>query len=243
MRIVPGVIDILNLCGKFHWKNLKLALFATPEKNWRTWGLCLVVKGVHKMNNEKELCPFCLKTRLAEGIPSINIPKELELDSAFDLFYDIKTPDQLEKEIKKLVSRLAILMRLCKDSGYSVDAPVFTVLGVSGMEFDGLENKPGPDDIQRKVLWKLCKQYPKAKEVGLGVLSVSTQGAALFFSNEVGDKILGTMLGARLNEVSAIGLLLSGFEANGYDGNGRLKYSYQEWWLEFQNMGIFGEGR
>jgi hypothetical protein len=75
------------------------------------------------------------------------------------------------------------------------------------------------------MLWKLVKQYPEPKEVGLGRLSVSPYGRASFFSNEVAgrDKLLGRLLKAQLKEITSLGMILSGFE----DG------MYQEWWLAF----------
>jgi hypothetical protein len=57
--------------------------------------------------------------------------KKKELDYHFDLFFDIKTEEQLQHEVEYLASRLSTMMDLCRRSGRPIDKYVFTELGIS----------------------------------------------------------------------------------------------------------------
>ena len=81
----------------------------------------------------------------------------------------------------------------------------------------------------------LHTQLPKPKDFGLGVLSLVRDGEAHFFSGDGGDgaRIVADLSRVRLDFAGADGLMLSGMQPDGFERDGRKKYSYQEWWLRF----------
>lgn len=53
-----------------------------------------------------------------------------DLPYSFDLFYDIKTQEDLQEEIDYLAHRLAGILEMCRDSGRHYDCYVYQILGV-----------------------------------------------------------------------------------------------------------------
>ena len=80
----------------------------------------------------------------------------------------------------------------------------------------------------------LYLQQPKAKEVGLGDLSLD-HNEALFFADidQPRSRVLARLERPACIHASSQGLIFSGFEQTGVDKTGRAKYRYQEWWLMF----------
>jgi len=86
-----------------------------------------------------------------------------------------------------------------------------------------------------KPRFTLATQLPKAKVLGVGVLSVSESGEAHFFDG-TGDRdsrLLAAMHRIKLEFAGADGIFIAGMEANGVDRIGRQKFCYQQWWLRY----------
>lgn len=83
----------------------------------------------------------------------------------------------------------------------------------------------------------LVTQHPKAKDFGIGSLSIAKNGDADFFKGNAksDDPILASMIRARIEWAGAAGILLSGMEPDGEDRGGRPKFKYQEWLLRHLN--------
>lgn len=56
--------------------------------------------------------------------------KYRKLDYEYDLFFDIKSGDQLKDEIDRLVTRLSDIADMCRRDGYPVDDYVLSRLGL-----------------------------------------------------------------------------------------------------------------
>lgn len=84
--------------------------------------------------------------------------------------------------------------------------------------------------------FKLVTQKPKPEEIGTGVLSIDKSGEAMFFEGkgERRAQVLATMQRVRVEFASANGIMFSGMQPEGFERNGKEKFSYQEWWLIYQ---------
>lgn len=56
--------------------------------------------------------------------------KYRKLDYEYDLFFDIKSVDQLKDEIDHLVTRLSAIADMCRRDGYPVDDYILRILGL-----------------------------------------------------------------------------------------------------------------
>jgi hypothetical protein len=80
--------------------------------------------------------------------------------------------------------------------------------------------------------YKLILQEPHVKEIGKGILSVSDKGEADFFSDDTaGAKVLACMKRVRIEWAAANGIMISGFESEGFNKIGKEKFKFQRWWL------------
>ena len=84
--------------------------------------------------------------------------------------------------------------------------------------------------------FKLIIQKPKPKELGTGVLSIDKSGEAMFFegNGESSAAVLASMQRVRVEFAGANGIMFSGMQPEGFERNGKQKFSYQEWWLVYQ---------
>lgn len=82
-------------------------------------------------------------------------------------------------------------------------------------------------------IFKLIKQLPRPRKITVnGYLSIDRKtNQATFWTLE--ETINATMERIKLIFANSEGMLLTGFEPNGIDKNGRAKYKYQEWYLVF----------
>jgi hypothetical protein len=79
--------------------------------------------------------------------------------------------------------------------------------------------------------FKLQKQFPKAKNVGQGVLSLD-QDSAFFFDGDggAGSEILGEIRTPKIVSAAKDGLMIEGFEPK-IKKNGDQSFIFQQWWL------------
>ena len=78
--------------------------------------------------------------------------------------------------------------------------------------------------------FKLIKQLPKPKEIGIGSIDVSRNGEATFFTN---GNLMARMERVRVDWMAGDGFMLSGFEEEGKERSGRIKSFYQQWYLVY----------
>lgn len=83
----------------------------------------------------------------------------------------------------------------------------------------------------------LVTQHPKAKELGIGSLSIAKNGDADFYEGNAdsNSRILASMVRTRIEWAAAAGILISGMEQDGVDRAGRPKFKFQEWLLRHLN--------
>lgn len=74
---------------------------------------------------------------IAQGQVDVNVR---ELSYSYDLFYDIKTSEQLQNEVEYLAHRVAGIARLCRDDGYSIDDYVLTVMEFPSVKLTSFAN-------------------------------------------------------------------------------------------------------
>lgn len=90
-----------------------------------------------------------------------------------------------------------------------------------------------------KDQYRLIKQYPHPKSRAKypeGTLCIQNH-EALFLQN-FGNTIYDKLLRPEIIHMNHLGIMFRGFEENGVDKTGRVKYLYQEWYcvrLEAQN--------
>lgn len=79
----------------------------------------------------------------------------------------------------------------------------------------------------------LVTQHPKAKDLGIGSLSIAKNGDADFFEGnaETNSQVLASMVRVKIEWAGAVGIMISGMEPDGADRAGRPKFKYQEWLL------------
>jgi len=72
----------------------------------------------------REQCGLYQKNGTCEGclvLKKGNCTLSRELGYSYDLLYDIKTKEQLQREVDYLAHRLAGIARLCREDGFSID--------------------------------------------------------------------------------------------------------------------------
>lgn len=85
-----------------------------------------------------------------------------------------------------------------------------------------------------KGQFTLFIQYPKPKNLGLGVLDIDKSGTALFFGGINSDELLATMKRVKIETAAMNGISISGFQPIGFEKTGIEKFRYQEWWLRYE---------
>ncbi len=80
------------------------------------------------------------------------------------------------------------------------------------------------------MTFKLIKQLPKPKVLGIVNINIERNGNATCF---LGDNFLAEIERVRIMWMAMNGFMLSGFEPAGCDKSGRIKYIYQEWYLVY----------
>ena len=78
---------------------------------------------------------------------------------------------------------------------------------------------------------------PKPKIKGKGVLTIDKTEAVFWEgSSERDSKILGLLKNPSVKWISHLGILVTGFEPNGFDRVGNQKFIYREWYCSFINV-------
>lgn len=84
-----------------------------------------------------------------------------------------------------------------------------------------------------KGAFSLALQKPKPKKIAEGALDISKDAhfslIAVFFDDD--ERAVAELREPRIVHASSMGIKLVGFEPDGCDKKGRLKFKYQEWWL------------
>lgn len=85
---------------------------------------------------------------------------------------------------------------------------------------------------RKQMKFIVYKQYPKSKsKKGIQcALSLDKKQTCLFDENE---HLIDLMEKPEIIFINPHGLMLRGFEENGCDKTGRIKYNYQEWYCAF----------
>lgn len=91
-----------------------------------------------------------------------------------------------------------------------------------------------PSDMPNRT-FMLYTRFPKHKKIGSGVLDAG-EGTAVFLSGngEMDSHILARMERVRFEGAGTDLIRLSGMEEVGVDRNGRKKFLYQEWDLNYE---------
>lgn len=79
----------------------------------------------------------------------------------------------------------------------------------------------------------LHKQKPTPRKIGVAGYPAGDKDNIAFFDSH--HNLITELTKPELLHISSEGMMLRGFELNGFDKSGRHKYLYQEWWLRYDN--------
>lgn len=86
------------------------------------------------------------------------------------------------------------------------------------------------------MTFRVHLQYPKPKDMGLCGISLDKHGQALLLTADGNDCTM-EMTRAKVDWMQKAGFIISGFETNGHERNGRPRFRYQEWFCAYVEDG------
>jgi hypothetical protein len=82
------------------------------------------------------------------------------------------------------------------------------------------------------MTYEIHEQEPKAKTLGIGRVALDRDGSAMMMTAD-GKTAMRTLERARVDWMQADGIMISGFEHNGQDKQGKPKYRLQTWFCRY----------